>query len=462
VLLFSFARADELETYDEESDTFVQEFSEDDPETLLNYAQNVSLDQIMSYIKLLIPDEATRRRYFDLTADSLIVKEWNKSKKRPKKLIEIPLAVESIPRPRLCGRHGGMKGLKVLLDAGNWAGTLAKLEGKYFEPSISQLKKWGFVPEEQKLIAKGEITLDVAKIARGDLEQLGAQVFMTRETVARKEITDPSFDREFNREYEEAVQRALDHLLRAREGRAPRKYEKLASTSASRLYRLYKQFDLRRRGDLAEKIRPDLTVSIHANAGGDAALSTSHFTESSGVEVFIPGNLKPDALDSVPEITQWARRMVDGTMPDTFGLAVAISKGIQASTDQVAINITSAGKPQPKKTRSKKGKKLNRVANWKLVDKENGVYAWRELPVLRRVPGPIVLTEGFFYNNVHEYRRLIDMSEWSLVIRENTKSTSVPREIQANIYQERLVEYARGIVEGIRKYVESSCEESRT
>jgi hypothetical protein len=181
-------------------------------------------------------------------------------------------------------------------------------------------------------------------------------------------------------------------------------------------FALYSRYDLRRRAALAGQLDADVTVSLHFNMSG--------WRNDDWLILFIPGNLMPGEAVT-PSQRYWAiRRALDGQYPVMLELGRAIMREMHGAL-QVPI-VEYVERPDaawPKKL---------------AADAELGVYA-RNLAVLRRARGPVVLVEGPPMDNPREYDRL---HEGGLVI-------------DGIDYSPRVREYAQAVADGLRLWAAS-------
>ena len=172
---------------------------------------------------------------------------------------------------------------------------------------------------------------------------------------------------------------------------------------------LYQRWDLRRRAALAEAFAPDVTISIHYD-----------FTESdsNGILVFVPGNFVGEDLATSSQRLWAFRRVLDGTLEESRRLGDRLALGLMHQLDLPALS-------------AEHDRETGRF--WRPIDPERGVYA-RNLAILRRTPGIVLLLEGPCVNQQREYRRL--------------QGTDVA--IDGRRYPERVRQYARAVVEGLQ------------
>jgi len=268
----------------------------------------------------------------------------------------------------------GLAGLKVVLDAGHYGGVWAKAEQRHYEVE-------GRIP-----IREGNLTYATAFTLAQALRAEGATVWFTRGAPPREPIRyvdQPDFDlaREASlwlthqQSLSVRVLKALYPTRLSSLGLAAIKDSKIAR-SAPHLFALS---DLRRRSELSNRCQPDVTLSIHFNASGNPAVNH--------LMVFMPGNFMPGELDSEASRYYALRQLVDGVLPTTRALGVRVAR---AMTTRMNLPVRPASR------------KLNSLA----IEGSPGVYA-RNLSILKRTRGPVLLVEGPFMTSPSEYEGLM-------------------------------------------------------
>jgi N-acetylmuramoyl-L-alanine amidase len=142
----------------------------------------------------------------------------------------------------------------------------------------------------------------------------------------------------------------------------------------------FNRFDYRRRGLMSGEIAADLMLSLHHNM--------CKYTYLNRVAAFIPGAVTPSEAKQAGFAFFAFRRALEGDLPLLTELARSIAQHMQ---DELGVSAHQRpGKPD--------SPRLD-------IDAAGGVFA-RNLAVLRRATGPVVLIEGPCMNHPAEYRRL--------------------------------------------------------
>ncbi|MDL1872983.1 hypothetical protein FBR05_12400 [Deltaproteobacteria bacterium PRO3] len=213
-------------------------------------------------------------------------------------------------------RDKPLAGLRIALDPGHLGGAWARMEDRWFRP------------EGQAPVAEGDLTLLVAKKLRTRLEGWGAEVFLTRESAEPVTPLRP-------KDLEETAAKYLDegqdlNLARPEAFRALPREEQVRRVSELLFYRVA---EIRARAALVnQRIRPDLTVCLHFNAGDWGDPEAPRLAASNHLHVLIPGAVEAGewAFDDVRFET--LRRMLDGSHFVERPLAEAVAEALARST----------------------------------------------------------------------------------------------------------------------------------
>ena len=268
----------------------------------------------------------------------------------------------------------GLAGLRVVLDPGHYGGVWAEAEQRHYEVE-------GKVP-----ILEGNLTYATALNLGRLLDEEGATVWLTRGAPPREPIRYVD-QRDFDLEREASLW--LTHQHEGLTGIWKALYPMRAADWALRAIKtskitrsgphLFALSDLRRRSELSNRCQADVTISIHYNASGNP--DVNHLM------VFMPGNFMPGELDSEASRYYALRQLVDGALPATMALGTRVAR---AMSTRMGLEVRPANK------------KLNRLA----IAQAPGVYA-RNLSVLKRTRGPVLLVEGPFMTHPGEYEKLM-------------------------------------------------------
>ncbi|MEE8410792.1 MAG: hypothetical protein V3T05_14425 [Myxococcota bacterium] len=371
---------------------------------LTTYSGMVSRAQLEQALAIIDPGELLRP-YLDIddTAVALLAAPGS-----AERLVEIRLAPESVDRTR---QARPLAGLRVVVDPGHFGGRWSEVESRHVQL------------DDGPPIREGTLTWGVGRLLADRLRAAGAEVEVTRGPPPGS-----GFPSDLNRRFDPSLEARFvlaEHLLDSPANRWFRSYPSILAKLGLELrqrgiveeglYPLYSRFDLRRRSAVAASSKAEVTVSLHFNMSGVPA--------DNWLIAFIPGNVMPRELDTVSQRYYALRRAVDGTLPDTIDLGKEVMRSMHARLDVDIVDYVEHPRaPWPKK---------------RVVDADLGVYA-RNLAILRRTPGPVVLVEGPCLNFSAEYER---MQRGGLMI----DGIEYPRRIEG---------YANAVFDALRRWAE--------
>jgi N-acetylmuramoyl-L-alanine amidase len=382
-----------------------EEMGPADYQGLESLAGRVTAEQLDDALAIIDP-QGLLRPFLVQSADALAIRA------RPEAtdpLVSVPLATV----PMVVSRPESLTGMRILIDPGHFGGAWSEIENRH-----QQL-------DDRTPVREGDLNWATARQLQNRLESAGAQTTLTRAAAPTAPFPaglDPSFDparevalllTEQIREPPVSTYAALYPALLGRLLLA-RHQETYIRDS---LFELYNRYDLRRRAAMAAEWA-DLTLSIHYNTTGPR--------RDNWVLAFVPGNLLPGEADTLSQ-RYWAiRRALAGDLDETIAVASEIMRAMKRRLALKSLDPDVLRPDLPHK-------KIP-------VQRELGVFA-RNLAMLKRTSGPVVLVEGPCVDNVAEYGRLQDRSVW----------------VDGRAYPERTRQYADAVVEGLQRWVGRSA-----
>jgi N-acetylmuramoyl-L-alanine amidase len=260
-----------------------------------------------------------------------------------------------------------LKGLKIVIDPGHIGGTWADVE----ERSVT----WNNYP----VIREGDKNLQVAQALKARLESAGAQIYMTHNkpepvtTLRAKDFVEEAkveIYKKYNVDEESAKARKAY-------------FEKLINWRAE-LY-FYRRAEIAQR---AENIRtqflPDLNICNHFNATEKSG--ARQLTKDNRHVFFINGCYGPDEIEN--PMTRYF--LFSKLLEQSVGIEIKVADAISKKMLQVA-NLPPA----------RFGKEKYQCP----VNENPYLYA-RNLAASRQYPGPCIILEPFYMNNVWTAERL--------------------------------------------------------
>jgi len=198
-----------------------------------------------------------------------------------------------------------LAGLRIAIDPGHLGGRFAQMEARWFRIGSSR-------PVEE-----GEMTLIVAKLLKERLEQLGAEVWLTRKSNGPTTSLRPSNLRN-------AAASALSEEGSSLRGGRLEKEEELL---------FYRVGEIRNRARLVnERIRPDLVVCLHFNAEewGNPAHPT--LTDKNHLHLLLSGAMSREELAHEDERYTMLVKLLQGTHAEELGASEAVARSLAAAT----------------------------------------------------------------------------------------------------------------------------------
>ncbi|MFC1609314.1 N-acetylmuramoyl-L-alanine amidase [Myxococcota bacterium] len=370
-------------------------------ETLGNRVTRLQLEESLGVLDpqgLLAP-------YLDVHDEVLEVR----LEKDAEPVVGVPLASSPVALPR----PEAFSNIRILVDPGHFGGAWSEVESRH-----QRL-------DEREPVREGDLNWATSRLLAEKLESAGAEVLLTRGSPP----VEP-FPYQLSMDFDE--EREAAYVLGERIGEEPwASYRRLYPSLVGRLlllrarrdiiaedgsFKMYNRFDLRRRSDMAVHEKVDLTVSIHYNTTGPR--------RDNWVMAFVAGNVMAGEAETPAQRFWTIRRAVDGHFAEAVDLARSIMVAmkrrlrIKSLDPKVLENVEV-----PKKI---------------AIDGEHGVFG-RNLAVVRRTSGLVVLIEGPCVDNKAEYERLQDNSVW----------------VDGRAYPSRTREYSDAVYEGLKSWLDA-------
>lgn len=228
-----------------------------------------------------------------------------------------PSAAEAKAIPKYWRRKGELPpieparplaGLKIALDPGHLGGSWAKIEERWFQIGNSEP------------VMEGNMTLLVAKILSQRLEDLGAQVFLTRTKAWPVTNLRP------NQLKKAAASSLMD--------KGKPVTEEAVDEESERLF--YRVGEIRRRGKLVnESIRPDLVLCLHFNAEAWGDENNPKLVDENHLHFLITGALSREELSYDDQRYDMLVKLLNRSYNEEIAVTDAISRTMSESTGLV-------------------------------------------------------------------------------------------------------------------------------
>lgn len=280
-----------------------------------------------------------------------------------------------------------LQGLRVAIDPGHVAGNqaMAELEGKYVKILPTE--------EGQDTIRfyEAELTLATAWLIRDELEALGAEVMMTRETAHTGALGIDFFS------WKEAHwERHLQEMVAREEMKAEDAQWWRTQAEDDIIYsRHYNRLDLKARAEKINAYQPDLNLMIHFNIhepNWHNRDEEGYFpqTEANYCMAFVPGSFMEGELNKPIDRLNFARLYFGNDLVNSLTLS---DQFVQASIDFTGVPAVTAAEGLPY---------LERAC---IAADHPGVYA-RNLSLTRLIRSPLCYGESLCQENRYESEML--------------------------------------------------------
>ena len=263
-----------------------------------------------------------------------------------------------------------LKGWKIALDPGHIGGAWAWMEERYF-----------YVDRSDWVVQEGTMNLYVARLLKPELETMGAEVVLVRDSL--EPVTD--------QRVENFLQQARDEVGAIGDSRfpdMPELFRDAVTEDAVRkraAMRFYRTAEIAARADkLNHEIKPDLTLCIHFNATGYG--DERDLYDENGLAIFIYGNVMKGEVASDEQKYFMLSKLFEQTHETEVRVAKGMQKGWQAVAGLEPAYRVKGGNMVP-------------------VDEDAYIYA-RNLAANRQYQGPVVFLEPYFMNNRTIYQRI--------------------------------------------------------
>jgi N-acetylmuramoyl-L-alanine amidase len=284
-----------------------------------------------------------------------------------------------------------LAGLRIAIDPGHLGGRFAQMEARWFRIGWSR-------PVEE-----GEMTLIVAKLLKERLEQMGAEVWLTRSSNGPTTPLRPGNLRKAAAASlaEEGVSPAGDRLQK----------------EAERLF--YRVGEIRNRARLVnDRIRPDLVVCLHFNAEEWGNPDHPALTEKNHLHLLLCGAMSREELAHEDECYTMLVKLLGGTHAEELGASDAVARSLAGAT----------------------GLEPFAYHNSKAIPASSNPYLWiRNLLANRLFECPVVYCEPYVMNSRPVFTR-VQLGDYSGM--RNVGGREVP-----SIYREYADAVARGLAE---------------
>ncbi|MGI9244992.1 MAG: N-acetylmuramoyl-L-alanine amidase [Verrucomicrobiales bacterium] len=284
-----------------------------------------------------------------------------------------------------------LEGVKIAIDPGHIGGDWAKME-----------ERWYQIDGKGTEVKEGELTLRVAKLLKPQLEGLGAEVTLVRES--HEPVTK---------------KRPADLLELATQELAATNQDPAGAEKRSEIM-FYRWSEIRARAALINgQIKPDLTLCLHFNAEAWNNPERPRFSQKNHLHLLINGTYSNAEFNLHDQRLDLMQRLLQRIHPEELALSTAVADSMADATQLTAYRYT---RPSAK-----------------LVSDNPLVYA-RNLMANRIYYCPIVFLEPYVMNNQEVYERI------------GAGDYEGEREVAGKRRRSIFREYADGVATGLAEY----------
>jgi N-acetylmuramoyl-L-alanine amidase len=234
---------------------------------------------------------------------------------------------ESLP-PAKPGKP--LSGLRIALDPGHLGGKWAKMEERWFQVGSS-------AP-----VQEGDLTLRVARLLAPRLRELGAKVFLIRNSNEPVTVKRPDDFQELARKIliKNGVPQPRVDVL------DPSDPEKEQTIRWQTEILFYRYSEIRRRAALVNfKLHPDLVLCLHLNAEGWGNPNSPTLLDTNHLHLLVNGSYLQNELEFDDERFEMIRRLLsrvyDEELPLADVVATAMAKEMQLPPYQYPTTLTT-------------------------------------------------------------------------------------------------------------------------
>jgi len=304
-----------------------------------------------------------------------------------------------------------LSGIKIAIDPGHMAGNreMAIIEAKkinFSKKNYPQLK------QDSLFISEGILTFATAQILKFQLENEGAEVFLTRgENLS-------AFGISYNEWLLKKKKKYLDSLFAAGNINLSKKEKLMKMNNKDFFFKFFKDIDLIKRAELINQFKPNISVIIHYNVD-EKNQNWEKPTSKNYCMSFIPGCFDSKVLGNDLGIVNFLRLLIG----DDLILSEKIAS-LTVNSFKSKLNVPIANKNDAEYLRDNC-----------MFGSKQGVFS-RNLALCRLVQSPLVYGESLYQDNINEYEVL-------------SKSDKIYFGIKTN---ERVKQVADAYFEGIMNY----------
>lgn len=312
--------------------------------------------------------------------------------KPPFRLEFAPDAASAKPVPRYWKSGRRLDGMVIALDPGHLGGPWARMEERWFRIGAN------------KPVAEGDMTLQVARLLKQELERRGAKVYLTRDGAKPSTKARP-----------DKLRNAAAASLRD-QGKSVTPSSLKAESE--RLF--YRTGEIRARAKKVNGgIKPDLVLALHFNAEGWGNPANPTLVGENHLHLLVSGCYSPDELAYEDQRHDLMVKLLNRSFGEEVAVSRAVAHSMSRTTGLPPYTYSSAT----------------------AINVGGSPYIWaRNLLANRLFECPVVYLEPYVMNNRDVHAR-IQAGDY----KGRREVNGIPRE---SIFRE----YARGVADGLAAY----------
>jgi len=385
------------------------------------YQETVSRNYVEEKIANYLQHDSELENFYKITDDAISVfaSPEDKINKNPEYILRFGSKSNSKCPKKFTTNFNSDKplsGLKIAIDPGHLGGGMAIIEERFIDMAVTGEKNIRLQFDE------GTLALFTAKIIKGYLSQIGANVLVTKEEPGQS-VYNLSFTEWCKNEFgincdsdwlsDANQEKILARFTQAQKNIISNAHENKILRLKQILFRgFYNNLDLKARAEKINAFNPDLTVIIHYNAhGGSNDIATANYNMT-----FIPGSFLKNELSNKVARYEFVRLLVTNDFEESLKLSECIVKNMQAVLFDVPLMNSF-------------------LYSDATIIAQSGIYC-RNLALTRLIHGPLCYGETLIQNNLDEAKRLAQKDF-------DFNGTKLPP---------RIIEVARAYFQGICEY----------
>ncbi|MEM1057746.1 MAG: hypothetical protein AAGK14_00740 [Verrucomicrobiota bacterium] len=281
-----------------------------------------------------------------------------------------PYEIRNRPKPP----SKPLQGLRVALDPGHIGGDWARMEHR-------SVRYRGKGP-----VQEGDHVLLAAKILRGQLEELGAEVFLVREDATP---VTPYRPEDFTDQAREILYERNPSLREKYQGLPVEEQNKKLGYRLQRLSEIlfFRGSEIEERGrKISTEFNPDVTISMHFNATANSG--RGRLVNLNRHIFFVHGAYTAGEVDSPNQRLRLLYKILENPTPVEVEVASAIADAFAEMTGFPSVLYGNSANTREVRSGYKRVVARNLAAN-------------------RLYDGPVVFSEPYLMNQRHTYQRLL-------------------------------------------------------